>query len=66
MKKHWTYKVRKRGTNGQTIVFKFLGVDMMEFRWYPPWQNELMRGNAKCICDDLNKGCKERNVPNGR
>lgn len=51
----WTYKAkRKGGHGGEQIVLRFGNDEMFTSRWYPPWQNELMRQNARCIVDDLN------------
>ena len=57
----WTYKV-KRGKHGaEQIVLRFGDDEMFVSRWYPPWQNKLMRGNAKCMVDDLNAAFEVRN-----
>lgn len=52
-KRPWTFKVSKR-KHGESIVLRFQGDDFATIRWYPPWQNDLMRANAKCVVDDLN------------
>jgi hypothetical protein len=46
----WTFEAKKRGKNGgEQIIFYFQGKEYMEQGWYPPWQNELQRANAKQI-----------------
>lgn len=61
----WTYKITKRKNDGQSIALIFTPVDGGPLRhlfseWYPPWQNELMKDNAKCMIEDLNKAFRER------
>lgn len=58
----WTFRVRKRKNYGEHFCLCFkadgsqgvAGDEMLSSRWYPPWQNELMRQNAETIVHDLN------------
>jgi len=66
----WSFKVMKRKHNGTSIVLMFKCIDggarrEMFSEWYPPWQNDIMRENAKCMVDDLNKAFAERNASRG-
>lgn len=62
----WTFKVRKRKNAGESVILVFRDQrgrrdELFVSRWYPPWQNELMRSNAKLICADLNRAFEQRN-----
>lgn len=61
----WSFKV-KRERHGESIALVFNGDkaakdEMFKSRWYPPWQNDLMRSNAKTMVDDLNRAFAKRN-----
>ncbi len=64
--KPWTYRVSRRGKhNGRIIRLVFQGRSMFESTWFPPWQNDLQRENAKCITEDLNRAFAKRNGRDG-
>ena len=56
----WSYKVKRRKNSGEQIALRFGNDGMFTSRWYPPWQNDLMRSNAKCMVDDLNVAFQAR------
>lgn len=64
----WNFKTKRLGSRrngGEQTVLRFGGDDMFVSRWYPPWQNDLMRANAKCIVDDLNAAFAARKFAAG-
>lgn len=60
----WTYKAKKQ-LLGEKIILCFGDQEMFASCWYPPWQNELMRRNAKCMVDDLNAAFAARRAAAG-